>query len=93
MPLAPAARCGFDHLAIGAHIRNNDIHARQRLHGADVEFSGHGVLLYRRVVIDNLSISVRVSEGAKIARLKGFDSIGCVLGYVATIEDRIVHHQ
>src|SRR4030095_2729895 len=95
LPLAPGAGrgCGLYHLAIGAHIGNYDIHARQRLHLADIEVRVHRVLLNRRVVVDNLPVSIRVSEGTKIARLKGFDSIGCILGHVPTVEDRIVHHQ
>jgi hypothetical protein len=45
------------------------------------------------MIVDNLPISIRVAERAKIAGLKGFHPIGRVLGHVATVKDRVVHNQ
>src|SRR5262245_56765044 len=61
-PFGSRRRGGFYHLAIGTHIGNHDIHTRQGLHGADIEFRVQRVFLYRRMVIDNLPVTVRVSE-------------------------------
>jgi hypothetical protein len=45
------------------------------------------------MVIDDLAIAVRVTQRSEIAGLKGLHAVGCVLGYVAAVKDRVIHYQ
>ena len=52
MPFGSGIGGGFDHRAVGAHVREHDVDARQRLHRRNVELGVDRVLSRRLMVVD-----------------------------------------
>ena len=80
-------------MAVGAHVRDDYIYARERLQVPDIEFRIFRMFFYGLVIISNASIAVGESQRAKVAALKSLHPVGSVFGYIAAAENRIVHDE
>ena len=90
-PLRSRCRARVDHGPIRADIGEDHVHARERLQLVDIELCFRGVLLARLMLVNDLTIRIRIAQRAEVTALEGLHPVGCGFRHVSSAIDGIVH--